>query len=121
LANGGGPILTGARAEVPVSMQIGDRRAIDLVLALPDASAAVGVEAITRFADSQAQTRAPLLKQEALGLDAMVLLPIDTRHNRAALSEGAPTVDPSFPLGTRAVLNHLRSGRLPPANGVVLM
>jgi hypothetical protein len=51
----------------------------------------------------------------------MVLVLADTRHNRSALVAAAPTVLPAFPLRTRGVLAALRAGRLPQANGVMLI
>jgi DNA-binding XRE family transcriptional regulator len=105
--------------EVPVSANPLDRRAVDAVLMrMPHR---VGVEAVSRMLDSQAQTRQILLKQEAAGLDRMVLLLADTRHNRSALVDGAQTLGPAFPLRHRDVMRELRAGRLPSANGIVLV
>jgi hypothetical protein len=81
----------------------------------------VGVEAVTRLADAQAQVRAIVLKQEAAGFPAMVIALADTRHNRRALVQAGPSLRPAFPIDSRWVLQELRSGRVPPANGVVLV
>ena len=104
---------------MPVSVNPLDRRAIDAVLVR--APHRVGVEAVTRILDAQAQTRPILLKQEAAGLDRMVLVLAATRHNRIALVDGAQTLNPAFPLPHRALMRDLRSGRLPTANGIVLI
>jgi transcriptional regulator with XRE-family HTH domain len=107
------------RTEVPVTSNPLDRRAIDAVLTAPRGS--VGLEAITRLVDAQAQVRAALLKQEASGVDRMILVLADSRHNRAAVREGAATLRPAFALATRAVLRALRRGELPKTNGTILV
>jgi transcriptional regulator with XRE-family HTH domain len=106
------------QTESPVSTDPRDRRAIDALLLRHEHR--VGVEGITRLVDAQGQTRSILLKQAAAGLDRMVLVLADTRHNRNALVEGAPTLQPAFPLPQRALMRELTAGRLPPANGIVL-
>ena len=107
------------RTEVPVSSDGRDRRAIDAVLSrLP---IRIGAEAIVRLTDAQAQIRSALLKQEANGLDRMVLVAANTRHNRLAVRAAAPTLAPAFPLSARDTLRCLRAGELPPANGVVIV
>ena len=107
------------RTEVPVSANPLDRRAVDAVLVR--APHRVGVEAVTRILDAQAQTRPILLKQEVAGLHRMVLLLADTRHNRVALTDGAQTLNPAFPLPQRSMMRELKAGRLPAANGIVLV
>lgn len=107
------------RTEMPVTANPLDRRAVDAVLVRGPHR--VGVEAVTRFLDAQAQIRPVLLKQEAAGLERMVLVLADTRHNRAALADGEATISPAFPLRHRALMRDLRVGRLPAANGLVLM
>lgn len=107
------------RTEVPVSVNPLDRRAIDAVLVRGPHR--VGIEAVTRILDAQAQTRPILLKQEAAGLQRMVLVLAATRHNRNALVDGAQTLSPAFPLRHRALMRDLKRGRPPPANGIVLI
>jgi transcriptional regulator with XRE-family HTH domain len=107
------------RTEVPVSRNPNDRRAFDAVLS--GSAGRIGLEAITRLTDAQAQVRAITLKQEAAGLDRMVLVLAQTRHNRAALGIAAPTLAAAFPASPREMLHALRSGRLPTANGIVLV
>jgi transcriptional regulator with XRE-family HTH domain len=107
------------RTEVPVSTNPIELRAVDAVISR--GSAAIGLEVITRLVDAQAQVRRALLKQEAARLDRMVLVLTDTRHNRAALAGAGPTLEPAFPLAPRDVLPPLRAGRVPPANGRILV
>jgi transcriptional regulator with XRE-family HTH domain len=105
--------------EVPVTKDPLERRAFDAVIS--NAQFRVGLEVITRLTDSQAQARSALLKQEAAGLDRMVLVLGRTRANRAALAVASPTLLPSFPIAPRGVLADLRAGRLPRANGIFLV
>lgn len=107
------------RAEVPVTADPRDRRAIDAVLSR--GRVRVAIEAIVRLSDAQAQVRAAMLKQNALGVDRMVIALAKTRHNRAALEMAAPTMRASFPCGPRETLVALREGRLPAGNGLVVV
>jgi transcriptional regulator with XRE-family HTH domain len=107
------------RTEVPVAADARDRRAVDAVIRR--GNVAIGLEVITRLVDVQAQVRRALLKQEALHLDRMVLVLSDTRHNRAALREGAPSLVPAFPMSSRQVLHALHAGCLPAGNGTLLV
>jgi transcriptional regulator with XRE-family HTH domain len=106
-------------SEVPVTADPLDRRAFDAVLTRH--TVRIGLEAITRLTDAQAQTRSLTLKREAAGLDGMVIVLADTRHNRAAVRDASATLDGAFPMRTRAVLAALRAGRAPHADGVVLV
>lgn len=106
------------RTEVPVSRDPLDRRAFDAVLALGRTS--VGVEAITRLTDLQAQIRAITLKQATAGFASVVLVLADTRHNRRAVHDGETTLGAAFPLPPRIVLAALRAGTPPSGNGYVL-
>jgi hypothetical protein len=107
------------RTEVPVSRDPLDRRAFDAVLT--GAAGHIGLEAIVRLTDAQAQVRAVTLKQEAAGLERVVVVLAQTRHNRAALADAAPTLRVAFPTQSREVFRALRSRRLPAANGIVLV
>ena len=51
----------------------------------------------------------------------MLLILADTRHNRAAVVDAAPSLDGAFPASPRDVLRALRDGELPTANGIVLV
>ena len=106
----------GWRTEVPVSNDPRDRRALDVVLT--GAAGSIGLEAITRLTDAQAQIRAALLKQKAAQLDRILLVLADTRHNRAAVVDATPSLDGAFPASPREVLAALRTGQLPAANGL---
>jgi transcriptional regulator with XRE-family HTH domain len=106
------------RTEVPVSHDPRDLRAIDAVLAR--GSARVGIEAITRLVDSQADTRRIVLKQEVSEIRCLILLLADTRHNRAAIEMAGTSLRADFPLRARQVLADLRAGREPSANGLLL-
>lgn len=104
------------RTEAPVG---GDRRAFDAVLSRGHAQ--VAIECITRLTDAQAQVRAALLKAEAAEVPRIVLVLADTRWNRAAVRDAAPTLRPAFPLDRRGLIRSLRAGRMPTGNGVVLV
>jgi len=107
------------RTEVPVAANTDDRRAFDVVLA--HLGQRVGIEALTRLTDAQGQVRPILLKQDAAALECMVLVLADTRHNRRALLDAGPSLRPAFPGLSRSTLRDLRAGRVPPANGIVLV
>ena len=79
------------------------------------------MECITRLTDAQGQVRSILLKQAAAHLSRVVLVLSDTRHNRSAVRSAAPTLDPAFPLSQRSLIRALDAGRLPDANGLVLL
>lgn len=106
------------QTEVPVTADPRDRRAFDAVLSR--SMVRVGIEAVTRLTDSQAQVRAILLKQQAAGLASIVLVLADTQHNARALREAAATIAPAFPLSPRMTLGNLRAGVPPARNGYVL-
>jgi len=107
------------RTEVRVSANPLDRRAIDVVLVLGPTR--IGLELVTRLIDAQAQIRAANLKQEAAGIDRMILVLADTAHNREAVRAAAAYLGSSFPLGARAVLAGLRAGQPPLANGLIFV
>lgn len=111
--------LWDCHTEVPVTADPRDRRAFDAVLSRGPVR--VGVEAVTRLTDSQAQVRAILLKQQAAGLGSIVLVLADTQHNARALRDAAATVGPAFPLSPRMTLGNLRAGVPPARNGYVLV
>jgi hypothetical protein len=107
------------RTEVPVSSDPLDRRGIDAVIRIGDKR--IGLEVITRLVDVQAQVRSATLKQEAAQLDAMVLVLADTRHNRLAVRDAAPTLDGAFPIRGRAAMTALRAGQPPSAGAVIFV
>jgi hypothetical protein len=71
------------------------------------------------MSDVQAQTRRAALKQRDGGLDRMILLIADTRHNRAALATCRASLRETFPLDNRAILNAFRAGTIPGKNGIL--
>jgi transcriptional regulator with XRE-family HTH domain len=105
--------------EVPVSRDPADRRAIDAVL--HGTAGRIGLEAISRLTDAQAQIRAAALKQQAAQLDRMVLVMPDTRHNRAAVADASPSLSGAFPASPGEVGRALRAGQLPPSNGILFV
>jgi transcriptional regulator with XRE-family HTH domain len=107
------------RTEVPISRNPADRRAMDAVLSRDDRR--VGVEAVSRLTDAEGQIRPILLKQQAAGIECVVLVLADSRHNRQALAASGPTVQAAFPCPPRVALAALRRGELPPANAAILI
>jgi transcriptional regulator with XRE-family HTH domain len=103
--------------ESPMPMS-GDQRAWDRRL---DGPVSIGVEAETRPSDLQALERAIHLKQRDSAVARCILLISDTDRNRALLRVVLPILRPSFPLGTRDVLQALRDGRDPGADGLVVL
>jgi hypothetical protein len=51
----------------------------------------------------------------------MILVFPDTAANRQAVEAAGPTLRPSFPLSSRAILAALRAGRIPTANGILFV
>jgi transcriptional regulator with XRE-family HTH domain len=107
-----------AALEVPMGPS-GDLRAFDLVLS--HASVRIAHEFVSRVRDVQAQIRPLLRKQHDSGVARLVLVVAATNTNRRAIAEAGAALRELFPLGTRAVLAALRSGRDPGANGLVLL
>lgn len=111
------PAMWRAVHESPMPIA-GDLRAWDLRLEGP---VTIGVEAETRPTDLQALERAVHLKQRDSKVVRAILLVADTEHNRALLRVVLPLLRPAFPLSTREVLQALRDGRDPGANGLVVL
>jgi hypothetical protein len=97
----------------------GDLRAWDAMLNQPGCR--IGIDAITRLGDVQAQSRAALLKGRDSGTERVILVVRDTEANRRALHAVEDLIRGSFPLGTRAVLSALRAGRDPGRNGIAII
>jgi hypothetical protein len=80
----------------------------------------VGVEAISRLRDVQAQVRAARLKQKDAQIQRLVLL-IAARHaNRRALAAAGP-MRADLALTTRDALTALGAGRDPGDDAIVLI
>jgi hypothetical protein len=107
------PDAVDVRLEVPIGADPRDMRAWDMVVVLRgrQATVTVGVEAITRLRDVQAQLRAAQLKRQDSGVSRLVLLLADTHANRTALASADPMIRASFPIGTRAAMAALTAGR----------
>jgi transcriptional regulator with XRE-family HTH domain len=91
----------------------GDLRAVDELLSLNSCS--IAVEAITRFADVQAQVRAARAKQRDLGATRLALVVRGSRANRRLVTEAEPLISQEFPVGTRAAMRALAAGEDPEA------
>jgi transcriptional regulator with XRE-family HTH domain len=105
------------RLEAPVSQ--GDQRAWDVLLVV--VGIRIGVIAETRVRDLQALLRREHRKQMDSGVDLLILLLADTRHNRHMLHDAATLLTAEFPLGTRTVMAALARGEAPTHNGVVVL
>jgi transcriptional regulator with XRE-family HTH domain len=96
-----------------------DGRAWDLLLWNPETT--IGVEAITRLRDVQAQIRAAQLKRHDAGVRRLVLLVGASRANRRALSEADALIRSSFPIATRAALAAFAHADDPGGDALVLL
>lgn len=105
------------RLEEPIPMP-GDMRAWDMVLR--HGNVVVGVEAITRLRDVQAQVRAARLKQKDAEITRLILLVAATHANRRALAAAGP-LSAAFPITTRDALAALGAGSDPGDDAVVLL
>jgi transcriptional regulator with XRE-family HTH domain len=104
--------------EVPVPIA-GDLRAGDSRISTPDCS--ILIEAVTRLADVQAQSRAARLKHRDMGTDRLILLLAATASNRRALREAGPALLDAFPIMPRAALAALAAGRDPNGDAIILL
>jgi hypothetical protein len=106
------------QVEVPMPSPY-DQRALDVVLRRGNMR--IGVEAEVRLTDVQAVVRRVSLKQRDAGLDCMLLLIRASQWNRRAVAQAKLVMDAAFPLGPRRVLSDLGAGRVPTANGLILL
>jgi transcriptional regulator with XRE-family HTH domain len=104
--------------EVPVPLP-GDLRAGDARITIGETT--ILVEAITRLADIQAQSRAAQLKRRDLGATRLILLVAATETNRRALRAAGPAFSDAFPIRTAAAMRALAFGKDPGADAVVLL
>jgi len=105
------------RTEVPLGIP-GDRRAWHEVL---DGGAwSIPVEAETRLRDTQALRRKVALKCSDAGVDAILLVVADTRHNRHVLRLAAPDFKEAFPVNGRDAMAALRRGDRPTRSAIVM-
>ena len=108
----------GWATEVPFP-NAGDRRAWDGLIRV--VAVRVGVEAETRARDVQELQRRLALKQRDGGIDSLILLLADTRHNRAFLSSAGQGFLAAFPVDGRTALGRLAASREPGGNAVILL
>jgi transcriptional regulator with XRE-family HTH domain len=104
----------------------GDRRAWDTVVRgflVPEGRGWVrgAIEAETRPRDSQALERRLALKQRDGGIDWLILLLADTRHNRTFLAGPGASLRARFPLDGRRALELLAAGVDPGQNAIILL
>jgi len=104
--------------EVPLP-QPGDRRAWDAVVRI--AAVRIGVEAETRARDSQELQRRLGAKQRDGGVDHVVLLLADTRHNRTFLRTVGEGFRSMFPVDGRTALRRLSEPSDPGGNAIILL
>ena len=109
------------RTEV-VLPTFGDQRAWDaLIGGLRGGAAQLPVDADTRLVDSQAQIRRMMLKLRDSGFDSVLWVLADTHANRDAVSAGASTILPDFPVSARKALAALAAGQHPGGSALVLI
>jgi transcriptional regulator with XRE-family HTH domain len=106
------------RTEVPMPIP-GDRRAWDGAAILLGRTA--GCEMEMRLGDMQALERHIALKQRDSGVDVVVLVIADTKHNRRMLELHRDELRTLLPLDSRQVLDAFRRGELPERSGIVIV
>jgi len=106
------------RLEAPLPIQR-DQRAWDMLLRAGRLT--IGIEAITRLRDVQAQVRAAQLKRREAGTQRLVLLVAATHANRRALSAAEALMRADFTVGTRPAMAALAAGRDPGGDALVLL
>ena len=112
------PHDAGWATEVPLP-NAGDQRAWDALNRLGQRR--VGVEAETRGRDAQALQRKLTLKRRDGGVDHVILLMADTRHNRSFLRAAGSGFRQDFPLPGRIALARLEAGVDPGGSAIILL
>ena len=97
----------------------GDQRAWDALVLV--SGVRVGVEAETRARDSQALQRRLALKRRDGGVDHLVLLLANTRHDRAFLHAAGHGFMADFPIPGKDALARLEAGQDPLGSAVILL
>jgi transcriptional regulator with XRE-family HTH domain len=95
----------------------GDLRAWDVELNV--GGLRIGVDAETRLRDFQAVDRRVMLKARDSGVDRVILLVADTRHNREALRALGIVALGNYPVTSAAALAALAAGRDLGGNAIV--
>jgi len=106
------------QTEVPLPNP-GDRRAWDALIRL--ARVRIGVEAETRARDSQELQRRLSLKRRDGGVDHVVLLLSDTRHNRSFLRVAGEGFWGDVPIPGPTALKRLAAGQDPGGSSIILL
>jgi hypothetical protein len=104
--------------EVPVPIA-GDLRAGDSRISIPECS--ILIEAVTRLADVQAQSRSARLKHRDLGTDRLSLRLSASRVNRHAVRDAGPALIAAFPVPARVALAALGAGKDPGGDAILLL
>ena len=104
--------------EVPLPNP-GDKRSWDGLAKV--ARVKIGVEAETRARDSQELQRRIKAKLRDGGVDYVILLLADTRHNRAFLRAAGESFKSDFPVDGATALQRLAAGRDPGGSAIVLL
>jgi hypothetical protein len=112
------PQEAGWATEVPLPNP-GDQRAWDAVIRVVDVR--IGVEAETRGRDSQSLQRKLALKRRDGGVDHVILLMADTRHNRSFLRAAGMGLTQDFPIPGRIALARLEAGQDPGGSAIILL
>ena len=112
-------VSPGFRWRFEVGLDIpGDKRAWDAWL---DGPGDVAIDAETRLRDVQALQRRLELKWRDSGEPRLILVVTASRHNRRVIREHRAALASTLPLDTRAVLDALRAGEVPRANGIAFV
>lgn len=110
----------GWRRELEVVVQIaGDLRAADEVIRKDGCSCAV--EAVTRFADVQAQVRGAKAKCRDLGCDRLIMVVRGSHANRRMIRDAGPLLREALPIGTRQAMAALSAGRDPGGDCLIVL
>ena len=115
-----GRLGTGARwrTEVPLPLA-GNRRAWDALIVVGAVS--IGIEAETRARDAQELQRRLALKHRDGGVDHVILLLADTRHNRAFVRACGEGFRSAFPVDGRTALQRLAVPADPGGSAIILL
>ena len=106
------------RTEVPLPLAE-DRRAWDALILVGAVS--IGIEAETRARHAQDLQRRVALKQRDGGVDQVILLLADTRHNRAFVSACGEGFRSAFPVDGRIALQRLAVPADPGGSAIILI
>ena len=101
-------------------MAFGDQRAWDARVRHRTTGVEFVVEAETRLHDVQALLRRLAGKRQVAPV-RVILLVAATRNNRSVLEFAGETMRTALPTDMRACLAALKDGRLPPADGIIVL